>query len=129
MIDHVSITVSNVGRAESFYDAIMAALGYPKVKSTETSIGYGIRKQADQDAGAYISVNASETMVPDNRHWAFVAPDRASVDRFHAAALGCGGSDDGAPGLRPNYHPHYYGAFVRDPEGNRIEAVCHKHEI
>jgi catechol 2,3-dioxygenase-like lactoylglutathione lyase family enzyme len=58
-------------------------------------------------------------------HICFRAPDRAAVDAFHTAALACGGRDDGAPGLRPNYHAHYYGAFVLDPDGHRIEAVCH----
>jgi catechol 2,3-dioxygenase-like lactoylglutathione lyase family enzyme len=58
-------------------------------------------------------------------HVAFVSPDRGTVDRFHAAALAAGGEDNGAPGLRPHYHEHYYAAFVHDPDGNNIEAVCH----
>jgi catechol 2,3-dioxygenase-like lactoylglutathione lyase family enzyme len=65
---------------------------------------------------------------PDNRHWAFRAQTRAAVRAFHAAALRSGGTDDGSPGLRPTYDPDYYGAFVRDPDGNRLEAVTHQPE-
>ena len=126
MIDHVSITVTDLDRAARFYGAVMAALGYPKVKHTETSLGYGVRRRADVDEGPYISVNRSDRVVPDRRHWAFVAPSRAAVEAFHAAALDNGGGDDGAPGLRTDYHAHYYGAFVTDPAGNRLEAVCHR---
>ena len=126
MIDHLSITVTDLDRAVRFYDAVMAALGHPKVKRTEVSVGYGVRKRADTDEGPYISVVRSDRVVPDRRHWAFTAPSRAAVDAFHAAALAQGGRDDGAPGLRLDYHAHYYGAFVLDPDGNRLEAVCHQ---
>jgi catechol 2,3-dioxygenase-like lactoylglutathione lyase family enzyme len=125
MIDHASITVTDLERAGRFYDAVMAALGHPRVKSSARAIGYGRRKRADEPGEAYISIVKSDAVAADRRHWAFVASDRAGVDRFHRAALEAGGTDDGAPGLRPQYHPHYYGAFVRDPDGNRIEAVCH----
>ena len=70
----------------------------------------------------------SANVVADRRHWAFRAASRAAVDAFHAAALRAGGRDDGAPGLRPDYHAAYYAAFVLDPDGNRIEAVCHRPE-
>jgi catechol 2,3-dioxygenase-like lactoylglutathione lyase family enzyme len=125
MIDHVSITVSDLARAARFYDAAMAALGYPRVYRTERGLGYGLR---DRPAGRepYISVFLGGPVVADRRHWAFRAADRTAVDRFHAAALAAGGTDDGAPGLRPDYHASYYAAFVRDPDGNRIEAVCHE---
>ena len=63
---------------------------------------------------------------PDGQHIAFRAPDRAAVDAFYAAALAAGGRDNGPPGLRPNYHPDYYAAFVLDPDGHRLEAVCHR---
>ena len=125
MIDHLSITTTDLDRAQAFYDAVLAPLGYPRVNRRERSIGYGERRR-DANAPAYISVYLTRgTLVPDNRHWAFRAPSRAAVRAFHAAALAHGGKDDGAPGLRPEYHEHYYGAFVLDPDGNRIEAVTH----
>lgn len=127
MLDHVSITVSDFPRALPFYDAIMQVLGVPCVRRGASSVGYGIRNRPDDDGHSYLSVFASRgTVVADNRHWCFRAPDRAAVDAFHAAALANGGRDDGPPGLRPDYHPSYYAAFVLDPDGNRIEAVCHR---
>lgn len=127
MLDHVSITVSDFPRALPFYDAIMQALGVPRVRRGESSVGYGIRNRPDDDSHTYLSVFASRgTVVADNRHWCFRAPDRAAVDAFHAAALANGGRDDGPPGLRRDYHPSYYAAFALDPDGNRIEAVCHR---
>ncbi|MBB3769680.1 catechol 2,3-dioxygenase-like lactoylglutathione lyase family enzyme [Angulomicrobium tetraedrale] len=129
MLDHVSITVADLARALPFYDAVMAALGVPCVRRSADSIGYGARNGPDDDSHSYISVVATRgTVVADNRHWCFRAPTRAAVDGFHAAALAHGGRNDGAPGLRPDYHPAYYAAFVRDPDGNRIEAVCHRPE-
>ena len=124
MIDHVSITVRDLESAGRFYDAVMAALGHARVTASRLAIGYGPRKTGDDRA--YISVVKSEGVVTDRRHWAFVARDRSAVDRFHQAAIEAGGRDDGPPGLRPDYHPHYYGAFVTDPDGNRLEAVCHR---
>ena len=127
MIDHVSITVRNLGTAASFYDAVMGALGFPCVYRTERALGYGARDRPGNKA-PYISIFQGDTVVADRRHWAFVAKSRSVVERFHAAALAAGGSDDGAPGLRTDYHPDYYAAFVRGPDGNRIEAVCHAPE-
>lgn len=127
MLDHVSITVSDLARATPFYDAIMEALGVPCVRRAEDRLGYGIRNRPDDDSHSYISVFPSRgTFAADNRHWCFRAPNRAAVDAFHAAALANGGRDDGAPGLREAYHDAYYAAFVLDPDGNRIEAVCHR---
>jgi catechol 2,3-dioxygenase-like lactoylglutathione lyase family enzyme len=126
MLDHVSITVSDPARSLPFWDAIMAALGYPCVRNLPENRGYGVRNRPGDDGHTYISVWASiGQFVPDNRHWCFRAPNRAAVEAFHAAALAAGGRCDGPPGLRPNYHPSYYAAFVLDPGGNRIEAVCH----
>jgi len=128
MIDHLSITTTDLDRAQTFYDAALGALGYPRVNRRPHAIGYGVRDRGP-DAPAYISVYLSTgTLTPDNRHWAFRAQNRAAVRAFYKAALGHGGTDDGPPGLRPNYHPDYYGAFVRDPDGNRIEAVTHQRE-
>ncbi len=127
MLDHVSITVSDLARAARFYDAVMAALGVPCVNRSDVAIGYGIRNRPDDDGHSYISIRASAgTIHADRCHWCFRAPDRRSVDAFHAAGLTHGGTDDGTPGLRPHYHPQYYAAFLRDPDGNRVEAVCHR---
>ncbi len=126
MLDHVSITVSDFSRAAPFWDAIMEALGVPCVWREATRAGYGVRNRPDDDSHSYITVLASRgSVVADNRHWCFRAPSRAAVDAFHAAALIHGGRCDGPPGLR-DYHPGYYAAFVLDPDGNRVEAVCHR---
>jgi len=128
MIDHLSITTTDLDRAQAFYDAVLGALGYPRVNRRAEAIGYGVRDRSP-DAPPYISIyRCTGEFVPDNRHWCFRAKSRAAVRAFYQAALANGGSDDGAPGLRPHYHPDYYGAFVRDPDGNRIEAVTHQRE-
>jgi catechol 2,3-dioxygenase-like lactoylglutathione lyase family enzyme len=128
MIDHLSITTTDLDRAQAFYDAALGALGYPRVNRRAEAIGYGVRDRSP-DAPPYISIyRGTGKLVPDNRHWCFRATSRAAVRAFHQAALANGGSDDGPPGLRPHYHPDYYGAFVRDPDGNQIEAVTHRRE-
>ena len=129
MLDHVSITVSDMLRAAPFYDAVFSALGYPCVRREDGFLGFGVRNTPEDDSHSYISVIAtSGEIVADRRHWCFRAPDRASVDAFHAAGLAAGGNDDGSPGLRADYHASYYAAFLLDPDGNRIEAVCHRAE-
>lgn len=128
MIDHLSITTTDLDRAQRFYDPVLEALGYPRVNRRPNAIGYGVRERGP-DAPAYISIYLCRGVFKaDNRHWAFRAPSCAAVRAFHAAAVTYGGTDDGAPGLRPEYHRDYYGAFARDPDGNRIEAVCHRSE-
>ncbi|GAB4363863.1 MAG: VOC family protein [Kiloniellaceae bacterium] len=128
MLDHISITVADIGRAAPFYDAIMAALSVPQVVRSEGQLGYGLRNRPDDDSHSYFSVFQSRRadLVPDNRHWCFRAPSREAVDAFHAAGLANGGTCDGPPGLRDDYHPGYYAAFLLDPDGNRVEAVCHR---
>ena len=127
MLDHVSITVSDLARAARFYDAVMAALRVPCVWRETDAIGYGARNTAEGDSHTYLTIRATGAVIPiDRRHWCFRAPDRAAVDAFHAAGIAHGGADDGAPGLRRHYHPHYYAAFLSDPDGNRVEAVCHR---
>lgn len=127
MLDHVSITVADLVRAEPFYDAVMAALGIPKVGRSDTWLGYGLRCDDDHPDRSYLSirVGAGPEDAP-GRHWCFKAPDRAAVDAFWRAGLDAGGADDGPPGIRSHYHPAYYAAFLRDPDGNRVEAVCHR---
>lgn len=127
MLDHVSITVSSLARSAPFWDAVMAALGVPCVGRDERWLGYGARNRDGDDGHSYLSVRATGGPVAaDGRHWAFRAPSRAAVDAFHAAGLAAGGRCDGAPGPRPHYHPDYYAAFLLDPDGNRVEAVCHR---
>ena len=105
----------------------MTALGHACVVRKDHQLGYGTRNGPARDGHCYISVFPSRgpALVPDNRHWCFAAPDRATVDAFHAAGLAQGGSCDGPPGPRADYHAGYYAAFLRDPDGNRIEAVHH----
>jgi catechol 2,3-dioxygenase-like lactoylglutathione lyase family enzyme len=121
MIDHISIAVRDLKKGEPFYTALLAALGMNKLREWhEGAIGFGkkypefwINRRAAmdriaQDSGAHICLRA---------------PDAAAVDAFYAAALNAGGTSDGEPGLRAKYHTNYYAAFIRDPDGNRIEAV------
>ncbi|MGG5810332.1 VOC family protein [Falsiroseomonas sp. CW058] len=126
MLDHVSIAVADVPRAARFYDAVMAALGVPCVWREEGAVGYGRRSTAGDDGHGYLTIRLGAAPASPACHWCFRAPDRAAVDAFHAAGLAAGGRDDGPPGLRGHYHPDYYAAFLRDPDGNRIEAACHR---
>ena len=128
MLDHISITVSDVDRAAPFWNAVMAALLVPCVVRNERQLGYGLRNRPDDDSHSYISIfpNRGADLVPDNRHWCFRAPSREAVDAFHAAGLANGGTCDGPPGLRDDYHTGYYAAFLRDPDGNRVEAAFHR---
>jgi catechol 2,3-dioxygenase-like lactoylglutathione lyase family enzyme len=124
LLDHVSITVSDLDRAGAFYDAALGALGIAREWRREDRIRYGVR---GAPGDTFVSlVRASDPRAGGPRHWAFRAPSRVAVDAFHAAGLAHGGTGDGAPGERPQYHERYYGAFVVDPDGNRVEAVCHE---
>jgi catechol 2,3-dioxygenase-like lactoylglutathione lyase family enzyme len=127
LLDHVSIAVRDLGRAQLFYDAIMSALGAERVYARPDAVGYGKRNAAGDDAHSYLSVYASLSATADpRRHWCFRARSEDEVRRFHAAGLSAGGASDGAPGLRPDYHAAYFAAFLVDPDGNRVEAVYHR---
>lgn len=127
VLDHVSISVPDIDIARPFYDAIMTALGVAKVYDRPDALGYGVRCNAIEDYHSCLAVYASDGANLDyRRHWCFKATTRTQVDAFHFAGLANGGSDNGAPGLRPLYHENYYGAFLYDPFGNRVEAVCHR---
>ena len=117
MFDHVSIRVSDIARSKAFYAQALAPLGYEVLAEFDSVAGLGAQGKPDFWMGE------GEPRAPI--HIAFASPDRATVDAFHAAALAAGGLDNGAPGLRPHYHEHYYGAFAHDPDGNNVEAVCH----
>ena len=125
MLDHVSITVSDMPAAERFYDAIMKALGVVKVGRREDWLGYGERARAAYPDRVYLAIyQGAKPEEAYRRHWCFKAGSRSEVDAFWNAGLAAGGTDDGPPGLR-SYHASYYAAFLRDLDGNRIEAVCH----
>jgi catechol 2,3-dioxygenase-like lactoylglutathione lyase family enzyme len=121
MIDHISIGVRDIPRARRFYDAVLAPLGYRRLSTGDTSLGYGAE-------AVVLWIGQAARPVPadpeSGLHVCFSAPTRASVDAFHAAALANGGTDNGAPGLRPDYGETYYAAFAVDPDGYRIEAYC-----
>lgn len=125
MIDHTGIFVSDYARSKHFYEHALAPIGYTllmEVSAAETGVapfaGFGEAPKPD------FWIGEGEANKPPI-HIAFRVNDRKLVDAFHAAALAAGGRCNGAPGLRPHYHPDYYGAFVLDPDGHNIEAVCH----
>jgi catechol 2,3-dioxygenase-like lactoylglutathione lyase family enzyme len=125
MLDHVSITVSDIPAAERFYDAIMTALEVVKVGRRDDWLGYGERARPTHPDRVYLTIRKGAK--PEDaygRHWCFKAKSRQQVDAFWQAGVAAGGTDEGAPGLRA-YHPDDYGAFLRDPCGNRVEAACH----
>jgi catechol 2,3-dioxygenase-like lactoylglutathione lyase family enzyme len=127
MLDHVSITVVDLDGAERFYDAVMRALVVAKVRRSETRLGYGERCDGEHPDRSYLSVRlGGRPEASHGRHWCFKAPSRAAVNAFWHAGIENGGTDDGPPGIRAVYHPSYYAAFLVDPSGNRIEAVCHR---
>lgn len=127
MLDHIGIAISDIKRSHTFYEAALKPLGIAKLyeygpdktESGGTAIGYGA------NSNPFFWIGDKER-VGEGTHVAFVAASRAVVDAFYAAALAAGGCDNGAPGIRAKYHPNYYGAFVLDPDGVNVEAVCHK---
>jgi catechol 2,3-dioxygenase-like lactoylglutathione lyase family enzyme len=119
MLDHVTIGVSDVERSKKFYDRALRPMGITRLYAEgERFAGYGISPKAFFWIGW-------RDIPQTGAHVGFVAQDRATVDRFYDEAIAAGGKDNGQPGIRPNYHPNYYGAFVLDPDGHNIEAVCH----
>ena len=138
MIDHMTFRVSDIARTEAFYSATLAPLGY------------SLNLEGSYDGINMLGFSHPDATAPDGKkvdvwfvdgtspyggasattscHLCWRAENRAQVDAFYQAAIAAGGKDYGAPGLRPHYHPNYYGAFVIDPEGNNIEAACHRPE-
>ena len=124
MIDHIGLTVADYERSKAFYAKALAPLGYALIMEvTEAGpwVGFGVGGKPDFWLGQ------GEATAP-RLHVAFRAQDRAAVRAFYEAAIKAGAGDNGPPGLRPEYHPDYYGAFVLDPDGHNIEAVCHHPE-
>ncbi len=118
MIDHTGLTVSDVERSKAFYAAALAPLGYRMLMTFEQFAGFGVPPKPDFWIG-------TGTPNEPRIHVAFRADTRERVDAFYREAIAAGGCDNGPPGLRPHYHESYYGAFVLDPDGYNIEAVCH----
>jgi catechol 2,3-dioxygenase-like lactoylglutathione lyase family enzyme len=122
VLDHLGINVSDYDRSRDFYSHALAPLGLRLLMEPMPRIGgFG---GDDGKPGFWITDQRQPTS--ENVHIAFAAPDRATVDAFFAAALEAGGTDNGAPGIREIYHPDYYGAYVLDPDGNNVEAACHR---
>ena len=119
MLDHVGVPVSDFERGKRFYEQALSPLGYELIMEPSASAA-GFGKLGKPDFWI------AQGEIGQAYHIAFAAEDRAIVDAFYEAALAAGGRDNGGPGLRPHYHASYYGAFVLDPDGNNIEAVCHK---
>jgi catechol 2,3-dioxygenase-like lactoylglutathione lyase family enzyme len=118
MIDHIGIPVSDVARSKQFFVTALAPLGYKVIMDVGEAVGMGA------EAGPDFWFGKAKPGSPS--HIAFSASDRSLVDAFYRAAIAAGGRDNGKPGIRAQYHPNYYGAFVFDPDGNNIEAVCRK---
>jgi catechol 2,3-dioxygenase-like lactoylglutathione lyase family enzyme len=121
MIDHVALNVRDLEAAKRFYAQALEPLGYSLGYGEDTFAGLGTG-----EGGHDFWLYRAEAVAPT--HVAFRSPDRATVDAFHAAALAAGGTDNGSPGLRPQYHDSYYGGYVLDPDGHNVEAVCHAAE-
>jgi catechol 2,3-dioxygenase-like lactoylglutathione lyase family enzyme len=120
MLDHVSVQCADIAASAAFYDAVLAPLGGVRVMDFGQAIGYGVPPMPDFWIGAQQTGEGFR-----ESHLAFAAADREAVDAFFAAAVAHGAETLHEPRLWPEYHPGYYGAFVRDPDGNNVEAVCH----
>ena len=123
MVDHVGLNVRDYEASRTFYEQALAPLGYSVVMAVDEfrAAGFGTHDKPEFWV-------AEREPFGTGTHVAFGCDDRAAVDLFHTAALAAGGVDNGAPGLREHYHPSYYAAFVLDPDGNNVEAVCHRPE-
>lgn len=120
MLDHVGFGVSDYARSKAFYERALAPLGLTLLMEPLADIaGFG------RDGKPFFWIDGRGGGIQGGLHIAFAVQDRGTVDAFHAAALEAGGTDNGAPGVREIYHPHYYGAYVLDPDGMNVEAVCH----
>jgi len=127
MIDHFGITVSDIKVSRIFYQAVLSSLGYVVTADFSTSVGFGIvqgsGKSSDPGGDFWL---AQGTPMSPRVHFAFAAPSHDHVGNFYASGIKAGGVDNGKPGFRLQYHPHYYATFLLDPDGYNVEAVCHQ---
>jgi catechol 2,3-dioxygenase-like lactoylglutathione lyase family enzyme len=124
MLDHIGLTVRDLSASRAFYDRTLAAIGVKVLHTVGAELTGGSEVLGYGDQRPFFWINQAPE--PTGRlHVAFTVQTRALVDAFHAAGLAAGGKDNGGPGIRAHYHPTYYGAFVLDPDGHNIEAVCH----
>jgi catechol 2,3-dioxygenase-like lactoylglutathione lyase family enzyme len=124
MYSHTTLGIKDVAKSTAFYDAVLGTLGHARFYTFDTGAGYG----ADGQEQLWIlsPFDGNEARPGNGAMVAFMADNRFEVDKAYRAALENGGSDEGAPGLRPDYHENYYGAYMRDPDGNKLCVVCHK---
>lgn len=127
MLDHLSIPVSDIDRSKSFYQKTLNPLGYKLIKDMGKVVSFGIEDGplSSREPGGEFWIYQGKATPCLAVHFAFSAASRHLVDEFYHAAIAAGGTDNGKPGLREHYHPHYYAAFVSDPDGYNIEAVFH----
>lgn len=127
MLSHVTIGVADLERAAAFYDRIAGILGLGRVvdEPEHGLVGYAERGTATPQFFIVRPIDGRPAAAGNGQTFAFLAPDRAVVDRFHAEGLAAGGRDEGPPALRPHYHPDYYGAYLRDLDGHKIACACH----
>lgn len=123
MIDHFGIQVKDLQASKQFYQKALAPLGYELRFDNEYAVSFGEARSTDPGGDFWLGIGQQKPM-----HFAFNAKTHAEVGAFYQAGLVAGGQDNGAPGLRSHYHPNYYATFLIDPDGNNIEAVCHKEE-
>jgi catechol 2,3-dioxygenase-like lactoylglutathione lyase family enzyme len=125
MFSHVTVGSNDLPKAKGFYDSLLTPLGLVRRADYPEAVGYG---PPERRAQVWIvrPLDKQEASAGNGITIGLEAPDRATVDACHKAAIAAGGTDEGAPGLRLHYHPNYYGAYLRDPDGNKICVVCHK---
>lgn len=123
MFSHITLGTNDWEQAKPFWSAVMEALGIPLFFEYPGGAAYGVATGPKTFVGPPFDGRTASN--GNGTHVAYIADTRGKVDAFYAAALANGGSDEGPPGPRPHYHPNYYGAYVRDPDGNKLQAVCH----
>lgn len=127
MLLYITLGTNDISRAGRFYDAVLSSIGYRRQREAEDEIGYSANGDTRCRLWVVTPINNRAASVGNGSMVALEADSRSAVDAFHAAALAQGGTDEGAPGLR-SYHAHFYAAYVRDPDGNKLSAVCEKPE-
>ena len=127
MYSHVTVGTSKFTRAMRFYDAALAPLGLKRTRTFKIAASYAPENFSGVNEPLWVvrPLNGAAATPGNGVTVAFEAPTRAAVDAFHAVALAAGATDEGPPGIREHYHPNYYGAYVRDPDGNKLCVVCH----